>query len=148
MLSSLLERSSNKVRLDRVLVEKEEEIVLITEEKEVQQEVKSHFVKQFRKRQVKDSKFISKWIEAYRSIDKIDESSYTALSEKITEQEWLEVLRDVKSKSVLDTSGISYPLIKKTGSTARRIFLVLTNKCIEEGELPIQQNYAILGFTE
>ena len=47
MLSSLLERSSNKVRLDRVLVEKEEEIVLITEEKEVQQEVKSHFVKQF-----------------------------------------------------------------------------------------------------
>ena len=47
MLSSLLERSSNKVRLDRVLVEKEEEIVLITEEKEVQQEVKSYFVKQF-----------------------------------------------------------------------------------------------------
>ena len=60
MLSSLLERSSNKVRLDRVLVEKEEEIVLITEEKEVQQEVKSHFVKQFWKRQVKNSKFTSK----------------------------------------------------------------------------------------
>ena len=87
MLSSLLDRSSNKVRLDRVLVEKEEEIVLITKEKEVQQEVKSHFVKQFRKRQIKDSKFTSKWIEAYRPLDEIDESSYTALSEKIIEQE-------------------------------------------------------------
>ena len=82
MLSSLLKRSSNKVQLDRVLVEKKEEIVLITEEKEVQQEVKSHFEKQFHKRQVKDSKFTSKWIEAYRSIDEIDESSYTALSEQ------------------------------------------------------------------
>ena len=44
----------------------------------------------------------------------------------------------MKSKSVLGTSGISYPLIKKTGSIARKIFLVLANKCIEEGDIPVK----------
>ncbi len=44
----------------------------------------------------------------------------------------------MKSKSAPGTSGISYPLIKKTGSIARKIFLVLTNKCIEEGDIPVK----------
>ena len=56
MLSSLLERSSNRIQIDRVLVEREDDIALVTEEHEVQNEVRTHFSKQFRKRNIDLSK--------------------------------------------------------------------------------------------
>jgi len=138
MLSSLLERSSNKIRLDRVIVESEEELVLFIEEEEVQQEVKTHFMKQFRKRQLDNSKFTSKWIKAYRPIDEINEKIYSTISEEVTEQEWQEVLRGIKSKSAPGTSGISYPLIKKTSNIARLVFIALASKCIQKGDIPVK----------
>ena len=47
MLSSLLERSSQKIQLDRVIIKNKEQEVLLTEEKEVLNEVRSYFKKQF-----------------------------------------------------------------------------------------------------
>ena len=56
MLSSLLERSLNKVKLDRVIIENRVDIVLITEENEVKNEVRSHFMNQFHKKRFNISK--------------------------------------------------------------------------------------------
>ena len=87
MLSSLLERSSKKIRLDRVMIRNEEQEVFLTEEKEVLNEVRSHFKKQFWKRKVSKSRIIDKWAEAYRLIDEINENIYEFLSEPISAQE-------------------------------------------------------------
>ena len=50
MLNSLLERSSKKIKVDRVMKVVGNEEILLTEDKEVLNEVRSHFMKQFRKR--------------------------------------------------------------------------------------------------
>ena len=138
MLSSLLERSSNRIKLDRVMVEDKENLTLVTEEKDVQNEVRSHFIKQFQKRKVNINKSSSRWVEAYKPIEKIDENIYKNINDPVSIQEWQEVLRDVKSKSAPGLSGISYPLIRKAGSLAQRLFLVLVNKCIKEGEILVK----------
>ena len=49
MLNSLLERSSKKIKVDRIMKVSGDEKILLTEEKEVLSEVRSHFMKQFRK---------------------------------------------------------------------------------------------------
>ena len=57
------------------------------------------------------------------------------LLEEIPDQECDEALSKMKSKSAPGTSGISYPLIRKVGSVAHKIFVILANKCIREGEI-------------
>ena len=47
MLNSILERSSKKIKVDRVIKVVGNEEILFTEEKEVLNEVRSHFMKQF-----------------------------------------------------------------------------------------------------
>jgi ribosomal protein L21 len=132
MLSSLLERSSNKIKLDRVLVESEEDTSLITEENEVQETVRSHFMKKFRKRKIGNNRNKDEWKKAYEPLEEVDENIYKDLNATITIQEWQEVLQVMKSKSSPGLSGISYPLIKRTGKFTQEIFLRLANKCIEK----------------
>ena len=127
MLSSHLERSLQKIWLDRVIIRNKEQEVLLTEEKEVLNEVRSHFKKQFWKRKVSKSRIIDKWAEAYRLIAEINENIYKSLSEPITAQEWQAVLKDVRNKSAPGSLEISYPLIKKAGSLAQKLFLVLAS---------------------
>ena len=52
MLNSLLERLSKKIKVDRIMKVSGDEKILLTEEKEVLSEVRSHFMKQFRKRNI------------------------------------------------------------------------------------------------
>ena len=148
MLSSFLERSSQKIQLDRVIIKNEEQEVLLTEEKEVLNEVRSHFKKQFQKRKVSNSRIMDKQTEAYKPIAKINENIYDSLSEPISIQEQQAVLKDIKNKSVLSSFRISYPLIRKAGSLAQNLFLVLVNKYIKEGDIPtkwkVGQLYPIL----
>ena len=87
MLSSFLERSSQKIQLDRVIIKNEEQEVLLTEEKEVLNEVRLYFKKQFQKRKVSNSRIMNKWTEAYMPIAKINENIYNSLSEPILIQE-------------------------------------------------------------
>ena len=60
MLSSLLERSLNKVKLDRVIVENGADMVLITEKNEVKNEVRNYLINQFCKRRSDNSKNTSR----------------------------------------------------------------------------------------
>ena len=52
MLNSLLKRSSKKIKVDRIMKVSGDEKILLTEEKEVLSEVRSYFMKQFRKRNI------------------------------------------------------------------------------------------------
>jgi len=50
MISSLLERSSRRVIIDRVIKKDDSDITLLNQRNEVLEEVRDHFQKQFRKR--------------------------------------------------------------------------------------------------
>ena len=53
MISSLLERSSKRVVIDRIVKDDNSDIVLVNQKEEVLEEVRSHFNEQFRKRRTK-----------------------------------------------------------------------------------------------
>ena len=126
------------------MIRNEEQEVLLTEEKEILNKVKSHFKKQFRKRKVDNSRITNKQAKAYRLIAEINENIYEPLSELISMQEQQVVLKDVKNKSASGSSGISYPLIRKASNLVQKLFLVLANKYIKEEDILIKQKISQL----
>ena len=66
----------------------------------------------------------------YSPIEKIGRDIYDNLVNKISEEEWGAALSNMKNKSAPGVSKISYPLIKKAGKIAQRIFLILANRCL------------------
>jgi len=130
MLNSLLERPSKKVKVDRVMKTIEEQEVLLTKDKEELGEVRSHFAKQFWKRNIELGKLSSRWAKAYSPIKRINEEIYSNLLDKVTETEWKSALSKTKNKSVPGVVGISYPLIKKAEITTQRLFRLLADQCI------------------
>ena len=79
---------------------------------------------------------LSRWKEVYNPLEKVNSRIYDSLGNKISEEEWLKALKETKSKSAPGPSGISYPLIKKAGSIAQKVFIYLADLCIKEGEIP------------
>ena len=59
----------------------------------------------------------------------------TSVEDEISEEKWLKALKKTKPKSAPGPSDISYPLIKKAGTIAQKIFRHLANLCIREGEI-------------
>jgi len=53
-----------------------------------------------------------RWKEVYKSQERIKEEWYIEVEENIKEEEWEEVLRDLKTGTAPGISGISYILIK------------------------------------
>ena len=148
MLNSLLERTSKRIKVDRVMKTVGEEEVLLTEEKEVLSEVRTHFMKQFRKRNVNQDSLAERWVRAYSPIKKIDSSIYSNLTDKVTEEEWHNALSKAKNKSAPGISGISYPLIKKSGQKVQKVYRLLADQYIAKRDIPVKwkigQLYPIL----
>jgi len=110
----------------------------VNKEKEVLEEVQRHFKAQFRKRNVQEENIPRKWIKIYNPIQEINSEIYCDLDNSISEEEWTEALKNTKPKSAPGPSGISYPLIKKVGPLAQKVFRHLANICIHDGEIPIK----------
>jgi len=60
MISSLLERSSKRVVIDRIVKDDNSDIVLVNQKEEVLEEVRNHFKKQFRKRNTRALDMLSR----------------------------------------------------------------------------------------
>ena len=58
--------------------------------------------------------------------------------DKISEEEWRNALSKTKNKSAPGMSGISYPLIKKAEKIVQRVFIILADRCIAEGDIPLK----------
>ena len=138
MLNSLLERSSKKIKVDRVMKVSGSEEILLTENNEVLNEVRSHFMKQFRKRNMQENSLPSRWVDAYSPIKKVKREIYSNLADNITEDEWSTALSNAKNKSAPGVSSISYPHIKKAEKIAQKTFLILANQCLAEENIPIK----------
>jgi len=60
MLNSLLERSLKKIKVDRVMKVSGSEEILLIENNEMLNEVRSYFIKQFRKRNMQENRLSSR----------------------------------------------------------------------------------------
>ena len=52
-----------------------------------------------------------------------------------TEEEWKNTFSKAKNKSASGVSSISYPLIKKVGKLAQKIFIMLANRYLATGDI-------------
>ena len=109
----MLEKLSKKIKVDRIIKVSGDEKILLTEEKEVLSEVRSHFMKQFWKRNINKNGLSARWAKTYSLIKKIDNKIYKDLLSKVTEEDWASALNKTKNKSAPGILGISYPLIKR-----------------------------------
>ncbi|CAG8710529.1 15512_t:CDS:2, partial [Dentiscutata heterogama] len=88
MLTSLLEKSTAKVTIDRVYTEEAESARLETKPKEVLRITKEHFQNQFRKRKTNIALLNGDWHQEYSPIAWIQENWYDSLLEPIELEEW------------------------------------------------------------
>ena len=137
MLNKLLERSHNKIIIDRVLVQsknKFENKKLVTESDDIKKEVVKHFKEQFRKRNHQFEIIDQEWANIYKEQKEINENWYIEVMSKISEEEWIEITNSLKEDTVPGISGISYQLIKKVSPKTREYFVEFANKVICEGK--------------
>ena len=87
MISSLLERSSRRIIIDRVIKKDDSDITLLNQKSEVLKEVKDHFQKQFRKRNTQTTNLPKRWEKAYEILKKVDTKMYDSLESKVSEEE-------------------------------------------------------------
>src|SRR5260363_94512 len=135
MITNLLNRPYKKIVLDRFLEKTGEEARLQTEPENVKAGVAKHYKDQFRKRHTNIGNMAEEWQEIYRPQGWIEEKWYDKLEEEIDENEWEEVLRELKVGTAPGLSGISYIMIKRAGSGAQQIFKGMANLCIMTGEI-------------
>src|SRR5260363_72127 len=151
MINSLLDRPARKIRLDRIVIENENNLELITNLEEVKEQSRIHFVKQFRKRKF-TSNMNDKWKAAYQPLEEVQEDWFEDLLRDVTTEEWTSSLQDVKPKSAPGLLGIGYPLIKKAGKKAIYFFCKFASICLKEGKVltkwKISQLYPILKNEE
>ena len=115
VLNSLLERHHSKIVLDKVLVNsnnKFENAMLITDDKEVKDEVVRHFQQQFRRRNHKFNKINEDWKRIYEEQSSIKDEWYKEVMTEITEKEWNETTSTLQKDTAPGISGIGYKLIK------------------------------------
>ena len=87
MISSLLERSSKWVVIDRIVKDDNSDIVLVNQKEEVLEEVRNYFKKLFCKRNTRALDIPSRWKEVYNSLEKVNSRIYDSLGNKISEEE-------------------------------------------------------------
>ena len=147
MVASLLEKPYKKIQIDRLLVEHEMQRELITDPQEVLTKTKEHFQKQFRSRNFNQELWKNNWEEIYKPIKRIQEAWYSELAQSISEEEWFNILKELKKNTAPGVSGITYTLIKAASPQAQKMFRLFAESCICSGKVPskwkISQIYPI-----
>ena len=142
MIASLLNRPYKKVTLDRVIEQTEEETKLVTEAELVKEATVEHYKKQFRRRNTKLEEMSESWKEIYKPRSYIKEEWYKDIGKRIEEEEWNEIIRELKTGTAPGISGISYTLIKQAGKKTQEVFRAYANLCLETGEIPMKWKIA------
>jgi len=136
MLRSILEKPIKKLQIDRLIGEEDNKRRLYIEPEEVLNETRNHFQSQFRSRQFNSEIFNERWREVYEPKKSIEEDWYCELNQSITEEEWNEMLAELKKNTAPGISGITYTLIQAAGEVAQKIFRIYTEICIVTGKVP------------
>ena len=108
------------------------------------EEANKHFLNQFKRREIKKDKITKEWAEIYRPIESIKDNWYSSMDLDISEEEWENTLKEVKTNSAPGVSKISYTLIKNADNRVQNIFRIFANRCIMEAKIPVKWKLAQL----
>src|SRR5579859_3598277 len=138
-LTKSLERSNNRIGINRLLVNIDGEKELITEEDEVLKYT-SEYYKNITDRNIEPNlvEYINNinWEHEYIPRGDIDSTIYEKLIFKITDEEWELTLRSLKLGSAPGFSKIEYIHLQKCSNKMKKILKQFYEKIIEYGILP------------
>ena len=117
MLDSLLNRDKRFIILDRIIINKNGEQILLTDEASIKQETNNHF------QRVAGSKHVSKefskewteWKHEYRPKEDINSSIYNDLMSPPTKSEWYNIIQLLPKGKASGPSGISNEMLQHLG---------------------------------
>src|SRR5260364_110146 len=138
MLMSLLEKPYQKIKIDRLLIEKNDKTHLVTHLEKVLSKTRAFFQYQFLQgtKGLINTKEAQEWKMYLEPLNNIQESWYDDIKKEVILEEWLEVLSEVKKNTAPGLSGIDYMLIRKANLTTQGIFCKFVNLCLQTGEIP------------
>ncbi|CAG8753482.1 46497_t:CDS:2, partial [Gigaspora margarita] len=129
MLTSLLDKPTNKIRIDRVLEQDSSSWNLANKPKLVLEKTRAHFCEQFREREViLDEKVLE---EFYKPLKEVKGEWYDGLDGEISVKEWMSTIEEMKSNTVAGISGIGYVLIKNIQDDAELGYKVRYEKLLD-----------------
>ena len=102
----------------------------------VEHEVKQHFKGQFHKRKTKFELMSEDWKKIYEQRSDIRTDWYKDTEKDIEEDEWQEMIKELKSDTAPGITEISYILIKKADNKIHRFFRKFASLCIELERIP------------
>ena len=152
MINSILEKPFKKIAIDRILINEAKGKDFFNDSDEVLEKTAEHFSKQFKKRNFQEEVMSDEWKEIYKPITRIKEGVYRNLSNRITKEEWVQMLLKLKANTAPGISGIGYMLIKQANTETQKVFRNFASICIAKGEIPLKwkigQTYPISKDTE
>ena len=144
MINSITEREINKITIDRLMVERDGEKILLWDEEEIKNETKNHF-KSISDNNLTNNPIIEEeWKEFYTPRNDINEHLYKELMSEINEEEWNEVIRNLNRNKAAGVSMISYDVIKKCSGKMKNILRKFANECLKIKDIPKKWSEAVV----
>jgi hypothetical protein len=136
MLTSLLNRLSSKIKIDRLIEDTNGYRELIVEPLAVLDKTKKHFQNQLRLQNFRKENLNDEWEKIYKPKTSIQSDWYKDISQDITLDEWSEILAGLKKNTASEVTGIAYRLIQAAGLYTQEIFKTFAEICIKAGNVP------------
>src|SRR2546430_17394153 len=107
MINSILQRTQDKIVIDRVEVDND----LITDPASIRSHTVNHF-QNIVGRPISDSSIPEEWQQDYLPLESIDDTIYADLNDPPSFTEWLDFVRSAPANKASDPSGVFYDLLK------------------------------------
>ena len=136
MINSLTNHEKNNITLDKILVKGQQTSYISTDAHEVTKKVEKHYKEAFKTRNSNFNQLSKDWKEEYSPKATVKEEWFSKLMDPVTEEELNKVLKDLPNGKASGISTISYEMLKKLGTGARRVIRGFYSLCLEKGSCP------------
>ena len=133
MINSLTNMKKGTITLDRILVKNQQSPYIFIDAQEILKETEKHYEKAFKTRNSNFDQLNKEWKEEYLPKENIKEEWFSKLMSPITEEELNIALKDFPNGKASGISLISYEMLKKLGSKARRVLREFYSLYLEKG---------------
>ena len=136
IINLLISQRKNTIIIDRILVKDQQDPYISVDLQEILKETEKHYNRSFEKRNSNFDLLNKEWKKEYQPKPNIKEEQYNSLLKLIIEEELNSTLKDLSNGKASGISMISYEMIKKMGTGARKTIRDFFTLCLEKGTCP------------
>ena len=134
MINSILNWHRDPVRFDNIKLEHD----VIADPPSIKAHIKQHFDNWTAPRQINQHLFNTRWQAEYNPKPSISPDWYRGITSDFSQMEILSTLSQLPNNIACGPSGISYEMLKHTGSSCILAITSLLNRCLQTQSIPKQ----------